>query len=326
MFSGICKGFPHVRQDEKEIQVAVIPDSPTEVIFVSPEKTELLTNVKQILDEMQRTTVGLPQNIVEQTTSTPQNTRKTRRPPKDKPKKERPLIMAYLDSITSTQPPPPPTANPNFGTYITNIEKLQIALTGMASDIDVMCDEKKSPSSLDPLRNPFILFLQNITQQQTDLTNTVLQYWTKVPGLALQPLTLPTIKPVELPSLQLVRSLEEIPSETLEIDEKLKGLENAIKKTIKEMLPYMNYIEQFPSENATPEEWERFNEAIGFVATRLKNKTIQQVLDKEKTKNLLENYEKYLSAVQIVKLYRDMEDGTDTSDAIKDVIKTRKGC
>lgn len=262
-------------------------------------------------------------------TNEPQNTRRTRRPPRDRPKKDRPLVNAYLDAKTATPVPAPTTANPNFGTYITNIENLQIALTGMASDIDAMCDDKKSPSTLDPLRNPFIQFLQNITQQQTDLTNTVLQYWSSAPGLTLQPLTLQPIKPLTIPTLApLLRSFAGKSSdvETSEVDEKLRGLEIAIKNTIQEMLPYMRYIEQFPSDTATPDEWEKFNDAIEFVAARLRNKTIQQVLDKEKTKVLLENYEKYLSAVQVVRLYRDMESGKDTSEAIKDVITARKGC
>lgn len=260
--------------------------------------------------------------IVNPVPNEPINNRRTRKPPK-----ERPYLAAYLDTLT-TAAPPPPTANPNFGTYITNIENLQIALTGMASDIDVMCDNTKNPSTLDPLRNPFIQFLQNITQQQTDLTNSVLQYWATAPGLTLQPLTLQPVKPLSVPTLQFVRSFEGKSStvETSEVDEKLQGLENAIKNTIKEMLPYMRYIEEFPSDTATPDEWEKFNQAIEFVAARLRNKTIQQVLDKEKTNTLLENYEKYLSAVQVVRLYRDMENGKDTSEAIKDVIKTRKGC
>lgn len=321
----VCFAWPHIRQDEREIKVDVIPDSPTQIILVSPEKAELLANVKQALQDMEQTTI----EPIHASTSTvqvpaaPENTKRTRRPPKEKPKKDRPLLNYYLDTLTSTLPPPPPspsTANPNFGTYITNIENLQIALTGMASDIDTMCDDtNKSPSSLDPLRNPFIQFLQNVTQQQANLTNTVLQYWATAPGLTLQPLTLQPIKP-------LIRSMSRENTETFEIDEKLKGLENAIKNTIEEMLPHMRYIEQFPSDSASPDEWEKFNDSIEYVAARLRNKTIQQVLDKEKTKNLLENYDKYLSAVQVVRLYRDMENGKDTSDAIKDTLKSRKGC
>lgn len=310
------------------IAVPIISDDGSLDILLTPEKAQLLVNVKQILDVLKESSSTTAVDLAP-TTPKPTKATKTKRP---RPTFIPNFIQAYKDTIPAisyawTPPafaheitrkdPPAEAAKPDSVVIITNIENLQLALAGMASDIEKACDSKNPlvSTSLEPLKNPFIEQIQVVTKTQSDIIKNYLQLVSQVNGILLMPLSV-------LQPQNSLRKNEDIG----EVDEKLIGLENAIKTTIQQMLPRMKYIEEFQVNSAGYEEWQEFNDSIDYVATRLKNKTIAQVLDPDKTKTLLESYEKYLNAVKLVRLLGAVDNGEPIDEAVRSMVQGKSGC